>query len=70
MKFRIPKILLPLTLAMPVGYGAIHAVRTESLGSVMETVWFYSDLPARLSEAEAKFKRLPERMDPTCSECN
>jgi hypothetical protein len=31
---------------------------------------FYANVPARLSEVVTNLKTLPERMDPTCSECN
>ena len=36
----------------------------------MDTVTFYANIPARVSDVVNNFKMLPERMDPTCSECN
>ena len=70
MKFRIPKIALCLAFAVPVGYASAHIARTVSAGDVLETVLFYGDLPHRFSDAVTNFKMLPERMNPTCSECN
>ena len=69
MKVRIPKIIVGLALAVPLTYGTAH-LDTERLGYVMEAVSFYGNLPARISEAVTNFKTLPERMNPTCSECN
>ena len=31
---------------------------------------FYGDIPDRIGDAVTNLKMLPERMDPTCSECN
>ena len=70
MKFRIPKIALCFAFAVPVGYASAHIARTVSAGDVLETVLFYGDLPHRFSDAVTNFKMLPERMNPTCSECN
>jgi hypothetical protein len=69
-KVRIPKIALSLAFAVPVGYCTAHVARTVNVSDVLETVLFYGDLPHRLSDAVTNFKMLPERMDPTCSECN
>ena len=69
-KSRIPKIALCLAFAVPVGYASAHIARTVSAGDVLETVLFYGDLPHRFSDAVTNFKMLPERMNPTCSECN
>ncbi len=70
MKSRIPKIALYVALATPVGYGTGQVVRRVNMSDVMDTVSFYADIPSRVSEAVTNFKMLPERMDPTCSECN
>jgi hypothetical protein len=69
-KSRIPKIALCLAFAVPVGYASAHIARTVSAGDVLETVLFYGDLPHRFSDAVTNFKMLPERMNPTSSECN
>jgi hypothetical protein len=69
-KFRIPKITLSLAFALPASYAAAHIARTVSVNDVLETVLFYGDLPDRLSDAVTNFKMLPERMNPTSSECN
>ena len=69
-KYRIPKIALCLAFAVPVGYASAKIARTVSGSDVLETVLFYGDLPDRLSDAVTNFKMLPERMNPTCSECN
>jgi hypothetical protein len=69
-KYRIPKIALCLAFAVPVGYASAHIARTVSAGDVLETVLFYGDLPHRFSDVVTNFKMLPERMNPTCSECN
>ena len=70
MQSRIPKILMSLALAVPVSLGATAAVRTVSFSDALKAVRFYSDLPDRFTEAVASFKTLPERMNPTLSECN
>jgi hypothetical protein len=70
MQSRIPKILISLALAAPVSYGLIHAARTEGLSGVSEILRFFSDIPKSVSDAVASFKTLPERMNPTLSECN
>ena len=69
MKVRIPKFVFGLALAVPLTYESAH-VDTESLSHVAEAVSFYGNLPARISDAVTNFKMLPERMNPTCSECN
>ena len=40
------------------------------MSDAAKTVRFYCDFPDRLSDAVANFKTLPERMNPTLSECN
>ena len=70
MKSRIPKIWLSLALAFPVSYGMAHGIDTEALGKLTTTALFYANVPARLCEAVTNLKALPERMNPTCSECN
>ena len=70
MKVRIPKIALCIGFAVPVGYGTAHVARTVNLSDVVAAVWFYGDLPDRISDAVTNFKMLPERMNPTCSECD
>jgi hypothetical protein len=69
-KSRIPKIALCLAFAVPVGYASAEIARKANLSDVVAAVSFYGDLPDRLSDAVTNFKMLPERMDPTCSECN
>jgi hypothetical protein len=69
-KIRIPQIALCLAFAVPVGYGTAHVARTASVNDVLEAVLFYGDLPDRISDAVTNFRMLPERMNPTCSECN
>ncbi len=70
MQSRIPKILVSLLLAVPVSLGTTHLVRAVGLSDAVETVRFYSDFPDRFTDAVANFKTLPERMNPTLSECN
>ena len=70
MKFRIPKIALCLAFAVPVGYASAKIARTATASDAIDTVLFYADVPARISQAVTNFKMLPERMNPTCSECN
>jgi hypothetical protein len=68
MKSRIPRIWLSLALAVPVGYRTTR--RIDTLGKLTTSVLFYANVPARLCDAVTNLKTLPERMDPTCSECN
>jgi len=70
MKSRIPKIALCLALAVPTGCGTVQVMKAGCVDTAMEAVLFYGNLSARMSEAVTKFRRLPERMNPTCSECN
>ncbi len=70
MKVRIPKIVLSLVFAVPASYAAIHIVRTVNASDAIDTVLFYADVPDRISDVVTNFKLLPERMDPTRSECN
>jgi len=69
MKVRIPKIVFGLAFAVPLTYGTVH-VDTKILGHVIEAVSFYSNVPDRISDTGTNFKTLPERMNPTRSECN
>jgi hypothetical protein len=70
MKSRIPKIWLSLALAVPVCYGTNtrHTNRVDRQAHNRRL--FYANVPARLWEIVTNLKMLPERMDPTCSECN
>jgi hypothetical protein len=70
MKSRIPRIWLSLALAVPVGYRTTRRIDTDTLGKLTTSVLFYANVPARLCDAVTNLKTLPERMDPTCSECN
>ena len=70
MKVRIPKIALPLAFAVLASYATVHLVRTVNASDVIDRVLFYADVPDRFSDVVTNFKMLPERMDPTCSECN
>ena len=70
MKVRILKIAISLALAVPANYAAVHMVRKVNASDVIDTILFYANVPARISEAVTNFKMLPERMNPTCSECN
>jgi len=70
MKVRIPKIALSLAFAVPATYAAIHVVRAVNASDAIDTVLFYADVPDRISEVVTNFKTLPERMNPTRSECN
>ncbi|WP_348266214.1 hypothetical protein [Edaphobacter sp. DSM 109919] len=70
MKVRIPKIALSLALAVPASHTVVHIVRTVNASDVIDRVVFYADVPDRFSEVVTNFKMLPERMNPTCSECN
>ncbi len=70
MKSRIPKIWLSLALAVPVGYCTTRRIDTDTFGKLTTSVLFYANVPARLCDAVTNLKTLPERMDPTCSECN
>jgi hypothetical protein len=70
MKSRIPKIWLSLALAVPLNCCTFQAVQTEMFSKFTGAVMFYGNVPARLCEVVTNLKTLPERMDPTCSECN
>jgi hypothetical protein len=70
MKSRIPKIVLYLALAVPASYGTVRIVQAGCFDNAMQAVLFYGNLPVRMSEAVTNFKMLPERMNPTRSECN
>ena len=70
MKVRIPKIALYLAFALCAGYAAVHIVQTVNASNAIDTVLFYVDVPNRISDVVTNFKMLPERMNPTRSECN
>ena len=70
MKVRIPKIVLLLALAVPASYAAVHIERTVNASDAIDTILFYANVPDRISDVVTNFKMLPERMNPTCSECN
>ena len=70
MKVRISKIAISLALAVPASYAAVRIVRTVNPSDVIDTILFYANVPARFSDVVTNFKMLPERMNPTCSECN
>ena len=70
MKVRIPKIALSLAFAVPASYAAVHVLRAVNASDAIDTVLFYADVPDRISEVVTNFKTLPERMNPTRSECN
>ena len=70
MKVRISKIALSLVFTVPASYAAVHVGRTVDANNAIDTVLFYADVPDRISEVVTNFKMLPERMNPTCSECN
>ena len=70
MKVHIPKIAISLVLAVPASYATVHIVRTVNASDAIDTVLFYADVPDRISQVVTNFKTLPERMNPTRSECN
>jgi hypothetical protein len=70
MKVRIRKIALPLAFAVPASYATVHLVRTVNARDVIDSVLFYADVPDRFCDVVTNFKMLPERMNPSCSECN
>jgi len=70
MKSRIPKIALSFALAVPASFGTVRIVQTGCFNTAMQAVLFYANLPARISDAITNIKTLPERINPTCSECN
>jgi hypothetical protein len=70
MKVRIPKIAISLAFAVPASYAAVHVLRAVNASDAIDTVLFYADVSDRISEVVTNFKMLPERMNPTCSECN
>ncbi len=70
MKARVPKVALSLFLAVPASYGTARILQAGCLDHAMEAALFYGKLPARISDAVTNLKTLPERMNPTRSECN
>ena len=67
MKVRIPKIWLSLAATLPLSYGTVYAVKTDRFAEALQ---YCADFPHHLEDAVTNFKELPERLDPTCSECN
>ena len=70
MKVRIPKIALSLALAVPASYAAVHIVRTVNASDAIDPSCSMPTCPTAISDVVTNFKMLPERMNPTCSECN
>ena len=70
MKVRISKIAFSLALAVSANFATVHIVRTVNASDAIDTVLFYANVPARIGEVVSNFKTLPERMNPTRSECN
>jgi hypothetical protein len=70
MKVRIPKIAFSLAFAVPASYAIVHLVHTVHASDAIETAMFYANVPDRISDVVTNFKMLPERMNPTRSECN
>ncbi len=70
MKVRIPKIALSLAFAVPASYAIAHLVHRIHASDAIDTVMFYANVHDRISDVVTNFKMLPERMNPTCSECN
>jgi len=70
MKVRILKIALSFAFAVPASYATVHLMRPVNASDVIDRVLFYADVPARFSDVVTNFKMLPERMNPTRSECN
>ena len=70
MKVRIPKIALSLAFAVPASYAAVHIVRTVNASDAIDTILFYANVSDRISDVVTNFEMLPERMNPTRSECN
>ena len=70
MKVRILKIALSLALAVPASYATVHLMRAVNASDVIDRVLFYADVPDRFRDVVTNFKMLPERMNPTRSECN
>ena len=70
MKSRIVKIAVFVALAVPTSYGTVRVVPSVNLGEAMDMVAFFANIPSRVSDIVTNFKKLPERMNPTCSECN
>jgi hypothetical protein len=55
---------------VPASYAAIQIVRTANASDAIDTILFYANVPDRISDVVTNFKMLPERMNPTRSECN
>lgn len=64
------QIAFSLVCAVSVSCAAVHTVRTVYAGEAVEFVPFYAEQPNRISDVVTNFRMLPERMNPTCSECN
>ncbi len=70
MKVRILKIALSLAFTVPASYATVHLMRTVNASDAIDTILFYANVPDRISDVVTNFKTLPERMNPTRSECN
>ena len=70
MKVRIVKIALSVAFAVPASYATVQLMRTVNASDVIDTILFYANVPDRISDVVTNFKTLPERMNPTRSECN
>ena len=70
MKVRILKIALSVAFAVPASYATVHLMRTVNASDAIDTILFYANVPDRISDVVTNFKTLPERMNPTRSECN
>ena len=68
-KRRLTFVCVPcfvVTLAL----GTVRFAGTDAADTFERAVRFYGDIPDRIGDAVTNLKMLPERMDPTCSECN
>ena len=74
MKLRLSKHRLALAcvpcFAVTLAYGMVRFAGTDAADTLERAVRFYGDIPDRIGDAVTNLKMLPERMDPTCSECN
>ena len=71
MKVRIPKIALSLVLALPASCAAVHyRADSQRKRCHRHAFLFYANVPDQFSDVVTNFKMLPERMNPTRSECN
>ena len=74
MKLRISKHPLAFAgvpcFAVTLAFGMVRFAGTDAADTFERAVRFYGDIPDRIGDAVTNLKMLPERMDPTCSECN